>query len=152
VDSLAIESTPPTSAGAGADEGSAVPSAVVTDGGRYEVDVAGRQRTPVYWSSPHNVVRRSLWYVGIAEAMFPLSEAHCTLVEEKFQASWKAGKWRVEINLDDGVLLAVYTPPPLLFLCFDMCGMCRGSCSVGDGAGSHVLLLALLLSLKPACA
>lgn len=60
IDNDAIEAAPaPTGAAVGEDH-----PPVVTDGGRYEVDVADRTRTAVYWSAPANEIRRCLWLAG----------------------------------------------------------------------------------------
>eukprot|EP00729_Bicosta_minor_P007305 gene7305-18689_t len=50
--------------------------------------------------------------------MFPLKESHSAVVEEKFNAAWNSGTWRVQIDLDDGSVVQlvhdnffVYYPP-----------------------------------------
>jgi hypothetical protein len=89
-----------------------------TDNGRYEVDVAQRTRTPVYWPSAANEVRRCLWYVGVGDEMFPLPETQSELVEASFASAWQNQTWKVQLPMDDGAVIQlvhnnffVYYPP-----------------------------------------
>lgn len=55
---------------------------VSTDGGRYDVNMAARQRIPVYWDGLASAIRRCSWfYRGNNDIMQPYNEEKSKLLE-----------------------------------------------------------------------
>lgn len=77
---------------------------VATDGGRYDVDILRRLRTPVYWSGTPNEVRRCSWfYKGPAESRYvPYEEGIAARLEEEYQQACTTDSWNKRIELSNG--------------------------------------------------
>ena len=77
---------------------------VATDGGRYDVDILRRQRTPVYWTGPSNEVRRCSWfYRGPSESRYtPYEESVAAKFEEEFKQAYINNSWNRKIDLNNG--------------------------------------------------
>ena len=55
---------------------------VSTDGGRYDVNMAARQRIPVYWDGLASAIRRCSWfYRGNNDIMQPYNEDKAKILE-----------------------------------------------------------------------
>ncbi|XP_015173900.1 PREDICTED: uncharacterized protein LOC107065090 isoform X2 [Polistes dominula] len=77
---------------------------VATDGGRYDVDILRRRRSPVYWSGPSTEVRRCSWfYKGPSESKYiPYDESIAAKLEEEFKHACITSSWNRRIDLNNG--------------------------------------------------
>ncbi|KAK2586202.1 hypothetical protein KPH14_001465 [Odynerus spinipes] len=77
---------------------------VATDGGRYDVDILRRRRSPVYWSGPSTEVRRCSWfYKGPSESRYiPYDETIATKLEEEYKHACITNSWNRRIDLNNG--------------------------------------------------
>eukprot|EP00040_Diaphanoeca_grandis_P011926 m.61013 g.61013 ORF g.61013 m.61013 type:complete len:829 (-) comp22918_c1_seq2:51-2537(-) len=76
-------------------------SDIITDGGRYRVDMQSRSRQSIFWTEPACDVRRASWYVG-HDSLDPLSEDDAAAIEEQFGKAWMNQTWKVKLNLSNG--------------------------------------------------
>ncbi|XP_054005180.1 SEC23-interacting protein isoform X3 [Hylaeus anthracinus] len=77
---------------------------VATDGGRYDVDILRRQRSPVYWSGTPTEVRRCSWFFkGPTESKYiPYDESTAAKLEEEYKQACVANSWNRRIDLNNG--------------------------------------------------
>lgn len=77
---------------------------VATDGGRYDVDILRRQRSPVYWMGPSTEVRRCSWfYKGPSESRYiPYEESIAVKLEEEYKHACITLSWNRRIDLNNG--------------------------------------------------
>lgn len=84
---------------------------VVTDGGRFEVNLKERKRSSVYWSSGSNLIRRCSWFYknpNNAEAnLLPFDESTAELMESEYEKAISHNSWnhRVALPNSDKFLL-----------------------------------------------
>ncbi|XP_013162505.1 PREDICTED: uncharacterized protein LOC106113989 [Papilio xuthus] len=85
---------------------------VPTDGGRYDVNLMGRLRVPVYWSGkPTNVMRCSWFYKGTTDARYvPYSEVVAEKLEEEYKHGILTGEWHRRLILPNGELVVMHGP------------------------------------------
>ncbi|XP_012268843.2 SEC23-interacting protein-like isoform X1 [Athalia rosae] len=84
---------------------------VPTDGGRYDVDILGRLRTPVYWTGKPNEVRRCSWfYKGPAESRYvPYEENVAARLEEEYRQAFTSDIWNRRIELNNGEYIVFHS-------------------------------------------
>ena len=60
---------------------------IKTDGGRFDVRVAERQRVAVYWDDPPNIVRRCSWFFrrSLDPQYIPYEEDMALKLEEQYR-------------------------------------------------------------------
>lgn len=58
---------------------------ITTDGGRFDVDIPARTRTPVYWKGEANEVRRCSWFYKVDSRFIPYEEGIADLLEHEYQ-------------------------------------------------------------------
>ncbi|XP_058803770.1 SEC23-interacting protein-like isoform X2 [Phymastichus coffea] len=77
---------------------------VATDGGRYDVEILRRQRSPVYWTGPVAEVRRCSWfYKGSTESRYiPYEESVAARLEEEFKQACTTNVWNRRVDLNNG--------------------------------------------------
>lgn len=77
---------------------------VATDGGRYDVDILRRQRTPVYWSGAPTEVRRCSWFFkGATESRYiPYNESTAVKLEEEYKQACLTNNWNRKVDLNNG--------------------------------------------------
>lgn len=77
---------------------------VATDGGRYDVDILRRQRSPVYWSGESTEVRRCSWFFkGPTESRYvPYDENTACKLEEEYKQACLLNNWNRRIDLNNG--------------------------------------------------
>ncbi|XP_033194388.2 uncharacterized protein LOC117159022 isoform X2 [Bombus vancouverensis nearcticus] len=77
---------------------------VATDGGRYDVDILRRQRSPVYWSGESTEVRRCSWFFkGPTESRYvPYDESIAAKLEEEYKQACLSNSWNRRIDLNSG--------------------------------------------------
>lgn len=90
---------------------------VPTDGGRYDVNILRRQRSPVYWEGKISEVRRCSWFhKGNSDGRYtPYEENIATRLEEEFKIAFETNQWhrKVEVNTSETV---VFHAPDVLVL------------------------------------
>lgn len=86
-------------------------SSVTTNGGRFDVDIIARQRTPVYWSAAPDEVRRCSWFFkGIDSRFVPYEEDCAEHLEQEYQAASEAGEWNKKLPLPNGETIVFHGP------------------------------------------
>ncbi|CAL7945667.1 unnamed protein product [Xylocopa violacea] len=77
---------------------------VATDGGRYDVDILRRERSPVYWSGEPAEVRRCSWFFkGPTESRYvPYDESTAAKLEEEYKQACLVNNWNRKIDLSNG--------------------------------------------------
>ncbi|XP_031837403.1 uncharacterized protein LOC116429085 isoform X2 [Nomia melanderi] len=77
---------------------------VATDGGRYDVDILRRRRSPVYWSGVSTEVRRCSWFFkGVAESKYiPYDESVAAKLEEEYKQACMTNNWNRRVDLNNG--------------------------------------------------
>ncbi|XP_076752003.1 SEC23-interacting protein isoform X2 [Xylocopa sonorina] len=77
---------------------------VATDGGRYDVDILRRERSPVYWSGEPTEVRRCSWFFkGPTESRYvPYDESTAAKLEEEYKQACLVNNWNRRIDLSNG--------------------------------------------------
>lgn len=75
---------------------------VITDGGRFDVDITERTRTPVYWKGESNPVRRCSWFYKMDSRSIPYEEGIADLLEHEYQEAVSTGDWHRRIQLPNG--------------------------------------------------
>ncbi|XP_033209663.1 SEC23-interacting protein isoform X2 [Belonocnema kinseyi] len=85
---------------------------VATDGGRYDVDILRRERTPVYWPGAPSEVRRCSWfYKGPSESRYtPYDESVAAKFEEEFKQACANNSWNRKIDLNNGEYIIFHSP------------------------------------------
>ncbi|CAD0207024.1 unnamed protein product [Chrysodeixis includens] len=85
---------------------------VATDGGRYDVNIMGRLRIPVYWSDkPTNVRRCSWFYKGATDARYvPYTEPTAEKLEEEYRHGVTTGEWHRRLVLPNGEVVVMHGP------------------------------------------
>lgn len=91
---------------------------VATDGGRYDVNVVGRIRTPVYWNDkPTNVRRCSWFYKGTTDARYvPYTEAVAERLEMEYRHGITTGEWHRRLVLPNSELVVMHGPGVMVHL------------------------------------
>lgn len=83
---------------------------VHTDGGRFDVDVVARHRTPVYWTGKTEEIRRCSWFYKTIDSGFtPYDEAVADLIEEEYKLGVMEGTWQRKIQLPDDETIAFHS-------------------------------------------
>ncbi|XP_036221453.2 nascent polypeptide-associated complex subunit alpha, muscle-specific form isoform X2 [Bactrocera oleae] len=80
--------------------GSNAPNIVAVEGGRYDVNISERTKTPVYWESTPIEVRRCSWFFkGTDSKMVPYEESIADLLENEYKQAVESGEWHKKIVL-----------------------------------------------------
>ncbi|CAK9806747.1 Phospholipase DDHD2 [Anthophora quadrimaculata] len=84
---------------------------VATDGGRYDVDILRRLRSPVYWTGPSTEVRRCSWFFkGHTESRYvPYDESTAAKLEEEYKQACLMNIWNRRIDLNNGEYIIVHS-------------------------------------------
>lgn len=85
---------------------------VATDGGRYDVDILRRERTPVYWQGTANDVKRCSWfYKRPSESRYvPHDETIANKLEEEYKNACDQNHWNRKIDLSNGEYIVFHSP------------------------------------------
>jgi hypothetical protein len=75
---------------------------ITTDGGRYDIDIPARTRTPVYWSGEANEVRRCSWFFKVDSRFIPYEEGIADLLEHEYQEALSTDDWHRRVELPNG--------------------------------------------------
>lgn len=84
---------------------------VTTDGGRFDVNIAERTRTAVYWTAETNEVRRCSWfYKGTDSRYIPYDEQVAEHLEDEYREASNTGEWQRKIPLISGETVVFHGP------------------------------------------
>ncbi|XP_052902287.1 mucin-5AC [Anopheles moucheti] len=87
------------------------PVIVHTDGGRYDVSIKERTRTPVYWKGPANEVRRCSWFYKTVDSRFvPYEEEVADLLEREYKEAATSGEWHRRVTIPNGETVVFHGP------------------------------------------
>uniref|UniRef100_A0A182NA74 DDHD domain-containing protein n=1 Tax=Anopheles dirus TaxID=7168 RepID=A0A182NA74_9DIPT len=113
-DSLALEDglTTVLARGENAAENDSNPPVIVhTDGGRYDVSIRERTRTPVYWKGAANEVRRCSWFYKTVDSRFvPYEEEVADLLEREYKEAATSGEWHRRVTIPNGETVVFHGP------------------------------------------
>lgn len=73
-----------------------------TDGGRFDVDIPLRTRSPVFWKGESNEVRRCSWFYKIDSRFLPYEEGIADLLEHEYQEALSTNDWHRRVELPNG--------------------------------------------------
>lgn len=78
---------------------------VISDGGRFEVNLKEKRRSSVYWSSGSNAVRRCSWFYknpsGTETNLIPFDEATADFMESEFEKAMVGNFWNHRLQIPD---------------------------------------------------
>ncbi|XP_070771937.1 SEC23-interacting protein [Enoplosus armatus] len=85
---------------------------VRTDGGRYDVQLYDRIRTPVYWEEEPTEVRRCSWfYKGDTDSRFiPYSEEFSNKLETEYKKAVSTNQWHRRLEFPSGETIVMHNP------------------------------------------
>ena len=75
---------------------------ITTDGGRFDVDIPARTRTPVYWTGDSDNVRRCSWFFKVDSNFIPYDECIADLLEHEYQEAFATSDWHRRVELPNG--------------------------------------------------
>lgn len=83
---------------------------VHTDGGRFDVDVLARTRTPVYWSGESEEIRRCSWFYKTIDSIYiPYDETLSEQIEDEYKGCMLENKWQKKMSLPDDETIAFHS-------------------------------------------
>ncbi|KAF7666885.1 hypothetical protein LDENG_00089870 [Lucifuga dentata] len=85
---------------------------VRTDGGRYDVQLYDRLRTPVYWEEEPTEIRRCTWfYKGDSDSRFiPYSEEFSDKLEAEYKKAVSTNQWHRRLEFPSGETIVMHNP------------------------------------------
>lgn len=84
---------------------------VITDGGRFDVNISERKRKAVFWNAETNEVRRCSWfYKGVDSRFVPYAEDVAEQLEEEYRDAAHSGQWHRNIPLVSGETVVFHGP------------------------------------------
>lgn len=77
---------------------------IATDGGRYDVNILRRQKSPVYWKGVVSEVRRCSWFYknDIDRRYVPYDENIAATLEGEFKIAFELNQWHRKVKLASG--------------------------------------------------
>jgi hypothetical protein len=75
---------------------------ITTDGGRFDVDIPVRTRTPVYWKGESSLVRRCSWFYKVDSRFIPYEEGIADLLENEYLEAVATNDWHRRVELPNG--------------------------------------------------
>lgn len=89
---------------------------IATDGGRYDVNILRRQRSPVYWKGVLTEVRRCSWFFkNNGDGRYvPYEENVATKLEEEFKTAFELNQWHRKVELSNGESVVFHGPDVLV--------------------------------------
>lgn len=83
----------------------------ITNGGRFDVQVAERRRTPVYWTAAAEEVRCCSWFFkGSDSRLIPYEEELANRLEAEYKEAAELGEWNRKLVLDNGETIVFHAP------------------------------------------
>lgn len=84
---------------------------MAVEGGRYDVNIAERTKTSVYWEGAPIEVRRCSWfYKGIDSKYVPYEEETADKLEAEYKLAMESGEWHKKIILSMGEQVVFHAP------------------------------------------
>ncbi|KAH8282858.1 hypothetical protein KR054_010382 [Drosophila jambulina] len=84
---------------------------VPVEGGRYDVNIKERTKSPVYWEGKAIEVRRCSWfYKGVDSKYVPYTEDTAAVLESEYKRSAETGEWHQKILLEGGEQVVFHGP------------------------------------------
>lgn len=84
---------------------------ITTNGGRYDVNIENRTRSPIYWNGASDEVRRCSWfYKGADSRLVPYDECVSDLLEEEYRMASQSGEWNRKITIPSGEVVVFQAP------------------------------------------
>lgn len=84
---------------------------ITTNGGRYDVSIESRTRTPIYWNGTTDEVRRCSWfYKGADSRLVPYEETVSDMLEEEYRLTSQSGEWNRRIVIPSGEVVVFQAP------------------------------------------
>lgn len=84
---------------------------VITDSGRFDVNIAERTRSAVYWNADINAVRRCSWFFKSIDSRFvPYAEDVAEQLEDEYRDAANTGQWHRTIPLVSGETVVFHGP------------------------------------------
>lgn len=89
---------------------------IATDGGRYDINILRRERTPVYWKGAPSEVRRCSWfYKNNGDRRYvPYEENVATRLEDEFKIAFELNQWHRKVQLTNGETVEFHGPDVLV--------------------------------------
>ncbi|ALC40157.1 CG8552 [Drosophila busckii] len=86
-------------------------SVVPVEGGRYDVNIKERTKTPVFWEGKAIEVRRCSWfYKGSDSRYVPYAEQVADALEAEYKRATETGEWHKKIPLSNGEQVMMHGP------------------------------------------
>ncbi|KAH8390900.1 hypothetical protein KR215_001454 [Drosophila sulfurigaster] len=86
-------------------------SIVPVEGGRYDVNIKERTKTPVFWEGKAIEVRRCSWfYKGVDSKYVPYAEETAAALEAEYKRATETGEWLKKIPLGNGEQVTMHGP------------------------------------------
>ena len=85
---------------------------ILTDGGKFEVDLISRQRRAIFWNQDSQVVTRVTWFFRVdgEYKYYPFDEQIADEIEEFYTGTIRQGSYPQRKQLEPGNLLIVHSP------------------------------------------
>ncbi|KAH8378481.1 hypothetical protein KR093_011633 [Drosophila rubida] len=84
---------------------------VPVEGGRYDVNIKERTKTPVFWEGKAIEVRRCSWfYKGVDSKYVPYAEETAAALEAEYKRATETGEWLKKIPLGNGEQVTMHGP------------------------------------------
>lgn len=84
---------------------------VPVEGGRYDVNIKERTKTPVYWEGKAIEVRRCSWfYKGVDGKYVPYAEQTAEALEMEYRHATETNEWHKKIPLANGEQVTMHGP------------------------------------------
>ncbi|XP_055842235.1 nascent polypeptide-associated complex subunit alpha, muscle-specific form isoform X2 [Episyrphus balteatus] len=90
------------------DEG---PNLVAVEGGRFDVNISERTKTPVYWEGEPIEVKRCSWFYKASDSKYvPYEEETADLLEEEYKKASESCEWHKKIPISAGDIVVFHGP------------------------------------------
>ncbi|XP_037927764.1 phospholipase DDHD2-like [Teleopsis dalmanni] len=93
------------------------PSLVPVHGGRYDVDIPERIKTPVYWDGLPVDVRRCSWFYKTGDGQYvPYIEEMAKMLENEYKKTLESGVWNKRVQLSKREYVILYGPTLIVYV------------------------------------
>jgi hypothetical protein len=77
-----------------------------TSGGRYQVNIKEGRRSPIYWTSASNAIRKCSWFCADSLSenrnLIPYEQNVAEFLEKEYERTMTQSLWNRKIHLQDG--------------------------------------------------
>lgn len=86
-------------------------SIVPVEGGRYDVNIKERTKTPVFWEGKAIEVRRCSWFYKAGDGKYvPYAEQTAAALESEYKRATETNEWHKKIPLANGEQVTMHGP------------------------------------------